>query len=38
LVELHGGHVSIESETGRGTLVTCTFPQAFPADGATKAA
>jgi len=38
LVELHGGRVSIESETGRGTIVTCAFPQALPADGATKAA
>lgn len=25
-VELHGGHVEIESEEGRGTTVTCTFP------------
>ena len=26
LVELHGGHVSIHSELGEGTLVTCVFP------------
>jgi signal transduction histidine kinase len=26
LVELHGGRVELTSETGRGTLVTCTFP------------
>jgi len=26
LVELHGGKISIESERGRGTTVTCRFP------------
>ncbi|MEJ0051386.1 MAG: PAS-domain containing protein [Methylovirgula sp.] len=26
LVELHGGHVEIESAPNRGTLVTCVFP------------
>ncbi|MGZ5896258.1 MAG: PAS-domain containing protein [Xanthobacteraceae bacterium] len=25
-VELHGGTVTIDSELGRGTIVTCTFP------------
>jgi signal transduction histidine kinase len=25
-VELHGGTVSIDSEVGRGTTVTCAFP------------
>ena len=38
LVELHGGHVTIDSEAGRGTLVTCHFPQLRPSDDATKAA
>ena len=28
LVEAHGGHVSAESERGRGTTVTCWFPDA----------
>ena len=28
LVNLHGGDVRIESEPGRGTIVTCTFPHA----------
>jgi signal transduction histidine kinase len=27
-VELHGGSVSIDSELGRGTTVTCVFPEA----------
>ena len=26
LVEAHGGHVSAESERGKGTTVTCWFP------------
>ncbi|NBR10763.1 MAG: PAS domain-containing sensor histidine kinase [Alphaproteobacteria bacterium] len=38
LVELHSGHVTIDSEAGRGTLVTCHFPQIRPSDDATKAA
>jgi two-component system phosphate regulon sensor histidine kinase PhoR len=28
MVEAHGGHVSAESERGRGTTVTCWFPDA----------
>ncbi len=31
-VELHGGHVSLESRPEQGTQVTCTFPVAGPAD------
>lgn len=38
LVELHGGHVMIDSEAGRGTRVICHFPQNRPSDDATKAA
>jgi len=30
LVELHGGTIGIESETGKGTVVTLTFPPAPP--------
>jgi signal transduction histidine kinase len=30
-VELHGGSVSIESESGHGTTVTCAFPEAHQA-------
>ena len=26
LVELHGGHVELESAPGQGTRVTCTLP------------
>ncbi len=37
LVELHGGQLTLESKTGRGTRVTVRFPDAFartaPADG-----
>lgn len=29
-VELHGGRVSLESEPGQGTRVTCTFPVSEP--------
>ncbi len=29
-VELHGGRVSLESEPGQGTRVTCTFPITEP--------
>ena len=31
LMALHGGTVSIDSEPGRGTIVTCTFPVHAPA-------
>ncbi|HTZ03923.1 MAG TPA: PAS-domain containing protein [Xanthobacteraceae bacterium] len=31
-VELHGGTVTIASEVGQGTTVTCTFPPAAAAD------
>ena len=30
-VEMHGGRVAIESAPGRGTIVTCDFPNAPPA-------
>jgi signal transduction histidine kinase len=26
LIEAHGGHIWAESETGQGTVVTCTLP------------
>ncbi|WP_417672300.1 ATP-binding protein [Roseibium sp.] len=32
-VELHGGHVDIESAEGQGTTVTCTFPATPQASG-----
>jgi signal transduction histidine kinase len=32
LMELHGGTVELESEIGRGTLVTCHFPAQMPED------
>lgn len=38
LVELHGGSVTIHSEAGQGTIVTCLFPQALTPDDASKAA
>jgi len=31
-VELHGGHVTLDSRPDHGTQVTCTFPVAGPAD------
>ena len=31
-VELHGGAVTIDSEVGRGTTVTCVFPTAQHAE------
>jgi signal transduction histidine kinase len=31
-VELHGGTVTIDSEIGRGTTVTCVFPTGRPAE------
>jgi signal transduction histidine kinase len=31
LMALHGGSVSIDSEPGRGTIVTCIFPVHAPA-------
>jgi signal transduction histidine kinase len=31
LVGLHGGSVAIDSEPGRGTIVTCIFPLHAPA-------
>jgi signal transduction histidine kinase len=33
LMELHGGTVELDSEIGRGTLITCHFPAEMPADG-----
>lgn len=30
LMELHGGTVELESEIGRGTLITCRFPAKMP--------
>jgi signal transduction histidine kinase len=43
LVELHGGHMTLDSEPGRGTSVTVHFPehglrQATPSDAAAKRA
>jgi PAS domain S-box-containing protein len=38
MTELHGGHVSIESEVGRGTTVTLTFPRVASAGAASVAA
>jgi two-component system cell cycle sensor histidine kinase PleC len=32
LMELHRGHIDIESEQGKGTLVTLTFPATAPGD------
>ena len=34
LVELHGGHVQIESAPGEGTVVTCIFPNSAGAGAA----
>ena len=36
-VELHGGHVYLESRPEYGTQVTCTFPVAGPADAGVMA-
>jgi chemotaxis family two-component system sensor kinase Cph1 len=30
IVEMHGGHVAVESELGRGTVFTVTLPAAEP--------
>ncbi len=38
LVTLHGGDVTIQSEPGQGTIVTCTFPHACQPVDATVAA
>jgi signal transduction histidine kinase len=36
-VELHGGKVSIESDAGNGTTITCTFPAQEPIKAQTAA-
>lgn len=37
IVELHGGHVAIESREGKGTTVTCTLPVSLKCDIGQKA-